>query len=99
MRRFQLALLCSFLLVLWGGLSGCRGSRGPQSVIRMADLHTEKQLLSGFYDLEAGAWRWTAQDFRVLLKVPTDAGQKGAYLTLQGTITEGGLQNGPVEVG
>jgi len=64
----------------------------------MADLHTEKQLLSGFYDLESGAWRWTAQDFRVLLKVPADAAQKGAYLTLQGAITEGGIQNGPVEV-
>jgi hypothetical protein len=64
----------------------------------MADLHTEKQLLSGFYDLEAGAWRWTAQDFRVVLKVPADASQKGAYLTLQGTVTEGALQNGPVEI-
>jgi hypothetical protein len=64
----------------------------------MADLHTEKQLLSGFYDLEAGAWRWTAQDFRVLLKVPDHAGDKGGYLTLQGTVTEGALQNGPVEV-
>lgn len=57
----------------------------------MADLHTEKQLLSGFYNLEAGAWRWTGKVFEVQLAVPPDAQKNGGILTLQGTMTQDGL--------
>lgn len=64
----------------------------------MADLHTTRQLVSGFYQLEAGAWRWTAKDFKVLLKVPENAAQKGAVLTLQGSLPEAELRNGPVTI-
>lgn len=59
--------------------------------MRMADLHTEKQLLSGFYDLEGGAWRWTGKVFEVQLAVPPDGQKNGAILTLQGTMTQEGL--------
>lgn len=68
----------------------CR-NRGPQSTVRMADLHTEKQLLSGFYDLEAGAWRWTGKVFAVQLAVPPGAQKDGGVLTLQGTATQDSL--------
>jgi hypothetical protein len=68
----------------------CR-NKGPQSTVRMADLHTEKQLLSGFYDLEGGAWRWTGKVFEVQLAVPPDARKNGGILTLQGTMTQEGL--------
>lgn len=64
----------------------------------MADLHTQKQLLRGFYNLEAGAWRWTDKDFSVMLKVPSDASKNGAELTLQGTLVPEAVQNGPVEI-
>jgi len=68
----------------------CR-NKGPQSTVRMADLHTEKQLLSGFYDLEGGAWRWTGKVFEVQLAVPPEAQTNGGILTLQGTMTKDGL--------
>lgn len=64
----------------------------------MSDLHTQKQLLRGFYDLEAGAWRWTSKSFTVGLKVPEEASEKGAVLTLQGTIPPEAVQNAPLEI-
>lgn len=67
-------------------------------MIRMADLHTQKQLLRGFYQLEAGAWRWTQKEFSVVLKVPEEASKKGGVLTLQGSLTPDSVQNGPVEI-
>jgi hypothetical protein len=89
-----LAILCTVLLA---PLS-CR-PRGPQSIIRMSDLHTQKQLISGFYELESGAWRWTAKAFTVSLKAPSDGASKGAVLILQGTIVPDSLRNGPLEIG
>jgi hypothetical protein len=86
--------LCSVLLIS----NGCR-PRGPQSVIRMSDLHTQKQLMNGFYELEAGAWRWTGKTFTVSLKAPSDGASKGAVLILQGTIVPDALRNGPMEIG
>jgi hypothetical protein len=99
MRRFQLKLFCHALPMLFLALAAgaCR-KPGPQSIIRMADLHTEKQLLKGFYQLEAGAWRWTDKDFSVMLKVPEDAAKNGGVLTLQGSLPPESVQNGPMEV-
>ena len=77
---------------------GCWRKSGPQNVIRMADLHTQKQLIRGFYSLEDGAWRWTSGDFLVSLKVPEEVQQKGGTLTLQGSLTPTALQNGPLEI-
>ena len=76
---------------------GCR-KPGPQSTVRMADLHTTRQLVSGFYQLEAGAWRWTSKECTVMLKVPEGASGNGGVLTLQGSLPEGALQNGPLTV-
>lgn len=87
-----LALLAPALFVV-----SCRRHRGPQSIIRMSDLHTQNQLINGFYDLEAGAWRWTGQTFEVSLKVPDDA-SKGAILTLQGTVPPESLSNGSFQI-
>lgn len=64
----------------------------------MADLHTEKQLIGGFYALESGAWRWTTKEFTVMLKVPDGAAKAGGVLTLQGSIPPEGVQNGPLEI-
>jgi hypothetical protein len=99
MRRSRLKLFCpalSLLLLLLAGYA-CR-KPGPQNIIRMADLHTQKQLLRGFYQLEAGAWRWTEKDFSVMLKVPEDASKKGGVLTLQGSLPPESVQNGPLEI-
>ncbi|MFZ0589612.1 MAG: hypothetical protein WAM39_03965 [Bryobacteraceae bacterium] len=95
--RLKLLSFVVFLSAVLLPSTGCH-PRGPQSVIRMSDLHTQKQLMSGFYELEAGAWRWTAKAFTVSLKVPNDAASKGAVLILQGTIVPDALANGPLEV-
>jgi hypothetical protein len=87
-----LALLAPALFVV-----SCNRHRGPQNIIRMSDLHTQNQLMSGFYNLEAGAWRWTGKTFMVSLKVPEDA-SKGATLILQGTVAPESVSNGPFEI-
>jgi len=99
MRRSHLKLFWSVLPLLLLMLAGdaCR-KPGPQSIIRMADLHTQKQLLRGFYQLEAGAWRWSEKDFSVMLKVPEGASKNGGVLTLQGSLAPECVQNGPLEI-
>ena len=56
------------------------------SAVNMGDPKTEAQLVSGFYGLEAGAWRWTAKQFSVVLHPPSGSDQKGARLQLKLTV-------------
>jgi hypothetical protein len=58
------------------------------STLRMNDPKAAVQLLSGFYPVEGGAWRWTAGKFSVLLRTPPGAAQQGATVTLDFTIPE-----------
>ncbi|MCZ2073418.1 MAG: hypothetical protein HUU41_17220 [Bryobacteraceae bacterium] len=53
------------------------------SLIEMGDLSVSNQLLSGFYDIEMGRWRWTIQNFSVILKPPSASEQNGATLLLR----------------
>ena len=53
----------------------------------MSDPSAKAQLTKGFYQLEAGAWRWTAGNFSVTLKTHSGAAQKGATLTLALTVS------------
>jgi len=77
-------------------IAGCRGkhNRAPieneepeaaapkiASVMKMNDPAASQQLLKGFYGLEGGAWRWTAQRFSALLHPPVNSSQRGATLT------------------
>ncbi len=49
--------------------------------VNMGDPKQEKQLVSGFYGIEANSWRWTAKDFTVSLRPPSAAsGAQGATL-------------------
>jgi hypothetical protein len=50
------------------------------SVVEMSNLQAQTQLVSGFYAVEAGAWRWTRRNFSVLLAPPPGAAQNGAWL-------------------
>lgn len=52
------------------------------STVRTGDPAAASQLTGGFYDIEAGAWRWTRQQFAVTLRPPTHAAQRGAVLEL-----------------
>jgi hypothetical protein len=56
-----------------------------------------QQLISGFYDLESGAWRWTARNFSIALKRPPGAEQNGAKLILRFVIPDVQIQRlGPI---
>jgi hypothetical protein len=50
------------------------------AVISMGDPKREKQLVTGFYGIEANAWRWTAKDFTVSLRPPAGSATRGATL-------------------
>jgi hypothetical protein len=52
------------------------------STIGMGDATAAGQLVSGFYDVEGGSWRWTAQKFAVNLGPPLHAARQGAVLEL-----------------
>ncbi len=94
----NLTVKFSGLFLVWALLTGSCRKPGPQSIVRMSDLHTERQLIHGFYDLEAGAWRWTGKEFTVNLKTPDGAAQKGAVLTLQGSVTPDSIQKAPLGI-
>ena len=93
MRTSTVVILLTASLLLAG--PGCkRRSRAkiqqteeeaPQlaSTVHVADPRSSAQLLSGFYDIEQNAWRWTASKFSVVLRVPRGAAQKGALLHLK----------------
>ncbi|MGA2590620.1 MAG: hypothetical protein ABSH32_11935 [Bryobacteraceae bacterium] len=58
------------------------------TIVHAADPRAASQLVSGFYAVEANAWRWTAGKFSVLLRVPRNAASKGAILQLKLTIPD-----------
>ncbi len=53
------------------------------STVHMGDPKSASQLLTGFYGIEAGAWRWTGKQFAVQLGTPYGAASKGAALELK----------------
>lgn len=95
-RALSAALLAA---VLWAPV-GCHKKRNaePQAAVEEAprlattvhtgDAKSAPQLVSGFYDIEDGAWRWTGKQFTVELGVPVGAGQAGAALELDFTIPD-----------
>ena len=62
--------------------------QGVFSALRTADPRAGVQLLSGFYGIEQGAWRWTAREFSVALKPPPAAPDPSIRLTLEMGIPE-----------
>jgi hypothetical protein len=56
------------------------------SAVSMGDPKADTQLAAGLYGVEAGAWRWTAKQFTVVLRPPSGSAQKGAKLELKLTV-------------
>jgi len=52
----------------------------------MGDPLAAHQLMSGFYDIEAHAWRWTQRQFAVRLRPPSRAARNGASLEVHLTV-------------
>jgi hypothetical protein len=63
---------------------------GPRTatMVTLGDPKSAPQLVSGFYDIENGAWRWTGKQFTAELGVPFGSGQKGAALELNFTVPD-----------
>ena len=58
------------------------------SAVSMGDPKAEGQLISGFYGVEAGAWRWTGKQFTMVLRPPAGAAQKGGKVQLKLTVPQ-----------
>jgi hypothetical protein len=64
----------------WGELVTEGGNDGPQSAVAMAphikmgDVRSKPQLVSGWYPIEDGAWRWMAKQAEVVLRTPPESG-------------------------
>jgi hypothetical protein len=79
--------------LLWAPV-GCKHKRPNAAqdaariatMVHMNDPRAVGQLLSGFYDIEDGSWRWTGKQFLVELATPLGAGGRGATLELQLTV-------------
>jgi hypothetical protein len=56
------------------------------SAVSMGDPKADTQLAAGLYGVEAGAWRWTARQFTVVLRPPSGSAQKGGKLQLKLTV-------------
>jgi hypothetical protein len=61
------------------------------AALNMGDPKGEAQLLSGFYAIEANAWRWTAKDFSVTLRPPTGSAAQGATLDFQLSVPQSAI--------
>jgi hypothetical protein len=85
-----LAPACKGRKVRSGGTD--EGTPGMASVLNMGDPKVEPQLVTGFYGVEAGAWRWTGKVFTVTLKPPAASAQKGAKLSLKVTVPPGVIE-------
>lgn len=91
------ALLAALGLTLILAPAGCKSKKvkvqsteeeAPRmaSAVSMGDPKAETQLVTGFYGVEAGAWRWTAKQFTLVLRPPTGAAEKGGKLQLKLTV-------------
>src|SRR5258706_7820763 len=89
--------ICAMVLVTVALAPACKGRKvrsgatdeeTPRmaSVLNMGDPKAEPQLVTGFYGVEAGAWRWVAKQFTLTLKPPFGSAQKGAKLTVKLTV-------------
>lgn len=68
------------------------------TAIRTGDPQVESQLLSGFHQIEQGAWRWAAHQFSVSLRGPFLASQRGAVLHLGFAIPDPIVKLGPLTI-
>jgi hypothetical protein len=90
-------LVAALVLLMFVALapSGCRRKKkgraredGLASVINVADPADSAQIVRGFSNVEADAWRWSTAKFSVVLRPPPGAAQNGAKLELNFTLHE-----------
>jgi hypothetical protein len=101
-------LIAALALLVFVALapSGCRRKKkgrtredGLASVINVADPADSAQIVRGFSNVEADAWRWSTSKFSIVLRPPPGAAQNGAKLELNFTLHEAVVSKlGPVTV-
>lgn len=75
----RLLIACLAVLALTGGCQRSAPEREPRepapafAYINTGDLRARPQLLSGWWPIEDGAWRWMAQHAEAQLAVPSNA--------------------------
>jgi len=73
------------------------GNLPASSSIPMNDPAVEKQLIAGFYGIEASSWRWTAKRFSAVLRMPTTERSRDLAIRLSLFIPEIQIQRlGPM---
>jgi hypothetical protein len=93
----KISLLLALSMAMLLAPTGCKNKKvkvqateeeAPRmaSAVSMGDPKAETQLITGFYGVEAGAWRWTGKQFAVVLRPPTGSAQNGAKLQLKLTV-------------
>jgi len=65
------------------------------TTVQLGDPRAAGQVISGFYDIEDSAWRWTGKQFVVELGTPIGAGGRGATLELYFTIPAVVIEKNP----
>ena len=61
----------------------CRSKQVPlSSDLKMSDKLSERQLIDGFYQVEANQWRWAARRFAVVLPTPVGSQKSGVVVKL-----------------
>ena len=83
MQSISLTLMLLTALLVSGG---CKHRRGEIASTAFAgDPAFAGHFTSGFYDIEANAWRWTNKEFAVTLNPPLHAEERGAQLLIDRT--------------
>jgi hypothetical protein len=101
----KLGVSLALAALLWAPL-GCKHKKpAAQQIVQesaripttvhMGDPRAAGQVVSGFYDIEDGAWRWTGKQFVVELGTPLGAAGRGATLELQFSIPPVVIQKNP----
>jgi len=62
------------------------------TVVHVADPRAASQLLSGFYGVEQGSWRWTGKKFSVILATPDNVASKNVSLVFKLAVPEPVIQ-------
>jgi hypothetical protein len=96
MRSITLVLLSVSLLFV---AEGCkRRHKKPEIVTdaRAGDPDVSDRFSDGFYNIEAGAWRWTAKQFTVILNPPANSAQRGGHLVVHLVIPDPVIANSKI---
>jgi hypothetical protein len=94
MRTLSLTLILLPALFVSGGCKRRHKKTGEiASTIFAGDPNVASHFTDGFYNTEAGAWRWTNKEFAVTLNPPLHSAERGARLVMHLAVPDAVIQN------